>query len=104
MDELFIKYGIHVIEAVSSFALLALISFVWKIPRSLDRIDDHLKKHNEMIEKMMNRQILNEHRIEVHDQLASTLYGTSVSSKMILDGHQEFPQFNLVRKKTREDH
>lgn len=98
MEEFFVKYALHVFGGLISTGLVALVGFGWRIVILGKNNNNLLLRHSELLEDLIEKTGDVSLRVDLHDALFSNVYGTSVSSKMILNGTQELPKFRKTRE------
>jgi len=68
-----------------------LIRYAWKISKDLDEM-----------KQVYPKIVSHEERLDVHDKLATSVFGKPIDSKLISEGRQTYPLFHI--RKSREDH
>ncbi len=67
--------------------IIPILFAIWRVLRKIEVVLTKVPEH--------------EDRLEVHDQLASEVYGKPISSKLISENRQTYPVFH--HRKLRED-
>lgn len=96
MMELILKYALHGIITGIGMLAVASVKYLWKIVK--------LGESNNILLKEVLKEVKDSAlRIDVGDVLFSRLYGTSVSTRMIIKNQMDYPE-PKVHRKIREDH
>lgn len=101
------EFIIQVLSGIVCASFLTAIGFGWRIVSLGKSNNDILIKHNGILESILEEMKVTSLRVDVHDILMGDVYGTSVSSKMILSRTQDINDLIDRRNKKkihRDDH